>query len=201
MEQLGQSTRRPRAGRAPAQRPSQILDAAARVLLRDGLARATVDDIAADAGLGKGTVYEYFRSKTQIFTALRARYTDDTLAAGMAAMEQVPGAPAIQRIQRFIAGMFEFAAATADLLWPLFHDAGIQEQDELEPIKAALLDLVRAGVKSGELAVADPEFSVEFLLHGLHGVMEASLTRGQHNAQVLEQVDDILVALLSPAHP
>ncbi len=195
MEQLRQSTKRPRAARAPAQRPSQILDAAARVLLRDGLAKATIDDIAADAGLGKGTVYEYFGSKTELFTALRARYTNDTLAAGMAAVEQLPHAPAIQQIQRFIAGMFEFAVATTELLGLLFHDAGIQEQDELEPIKAALLDLVRAGVESGELAVADPQFSVEFLLHGLHGVMEASLTRDHHSPQVLQQVDEILVAV------
>ena len=133
-------------------------------------------------------------------TALRARYTNDTLAAGMAAVQQLPDAPAIQRIQRFIAGMFEFAVATTDLLWLLFHDAGIQEDDELEPIKAALLDLVRAGVGSGELAVADPQFSVEFLLHGLHGVMEASLVRGQRNPQVLKQVDEVLVAVLNPVH-
>jgi AcrR family transcriptional regulator len=201
MDRVRQSTKRPRAARAPAQRPSQILDAAARVLRRDGFAKATIEDIAADAGLGKGTVYEYFGSKTQLLTALRARYTNDTLAAGLAAVEQLPDAPAIQRIQRFIAAMFEFSLASADLLGLLFHDAGIQEDDELEPIKAALLELVRAGVEAGELAVADPEFSVEFLLHGLHGVMEASLVRGQRSPQVLKQVDEVLVAVLNPVHP
>jgi AcrR family transcriptional regulator len=190
--------KRPRATRAPAERPAQILDAAARVLLRDGLV-ATIDVIAAEAGLGKGTVYEYFGSKTRIFTALRTRCTEQTLAAGMQAVSTRPDTPAIERVRRFIAGMFEFGVANAELVSLLYHEAGVEEDDELGPVRAKLLDLVQEGVDSGELGVADPAFSVEFLLHGLHGIMEATLARGEPAKRVLQQIDDVLVALLNPA--
>jgi AcrR family transcriptional regulator len=193
-------TKRPRAARAPAERPAQILDAAARVLLRDGLV-ATIDDIAAEADLGKGTVYEYFVSKAQIFTALRTRCTDQTLAAGMHAVLERPDAPAIDRVRRFIAGMFEFGVANAELVSLLYHEAGIEEDNELGPVKAKLLDLVQEGVDSGELGIADAAFSVEFLLHGLHGIMETTLARGEPAKRVLQRVDQVLVALLNPVDP
>lgn len=46
----------------------QIIKAAARVINREGLENATVDDIAKEAGIAKGSVYSYFKSKDQIFT-------------------------------------------------------------------------------------------------------------------------------------
>lgn len=193
-------TRRPRATRAPAERPAQILAAAASLLLRDGL-NVTIEAIAAEAGLGKGTVYEYFGSKAEIFTAMRAWYNDQILAAGANAVLESPDAPAFEKVRRFIAGMVEFGAANAELVSLLFHEASIEEDNELAAIEAKLLDLVQEGVDSGELIVADPAFSVEFLLHGLHGIMETSLAQGQPAKQVLERIDRVLTALLNPVEP
>lgn len=43
------------------------MKAAAEVFSRDGFHLAKVEDIATTAGVGKGTVYEYFNSKAQLF--------------------------------------------------------------------------------------------------------------------------------------
>jgi TetR/AcrR family fatty acid metabolism transcriptional regulator len=43
-----------------------ILEAALRVFARHGYAAARVSDIAAEAGIGKGTVYLYFASKEEL---------------------------------------------------------------------------------------------------------------------------------------
>lgn len=48
-------------------RSQQILDAAAVVFSNTGYHRARIEDIAARAGIGKGTVYEYFESKRQLY--------------------------------------------------------------------------------------------------------------------------------------
>ncbi|MGZ6971061.1 MAG: helix-turn-helix domain-containing protein, partial [Thermoanaerobaculia bacterium] len=42
-----------------------ICEAAMRVVGRKGLAGATVEDIAREAGVAKGTVYLYFRSRDE----------------------------------------------------------------------------------------------------------------------------------------
>jgi len=44
-------------------RRAQILDAAERCFVRHGYAATRIADIATEAGIGKGTVYEYWRSK------------------------------------------------------------------------------------------------------------------------------------------
>ncbi|MEE9465551.1 MAG: TetR/AcrR family transcriptional regulator [Candidatus Neomarinimicrobiota bacterium] len=48
----------------------RIILAAVKVFARRGLERGKIADIATEAGIGKGTVYEYFRSKEEIFGAI-----------------------------------------------------------------------------------------------------------------------------------
>ena len=49
---------------------ARILDAAAEVIGRKGFQRATLDEIAAHAGLTKGAVYSSFGSKDELFLAV-----------------------------------------------------------------------------------------------------------------------------------
>ena len=51
-------------------RRAQILDAARESFARDGLAGTTVDGIARRAGLAKGTVYLYFKSKDEVLRTI-----------------------------------------------------------------------------------------------------------------------------------
>jgi AcrR family transcriptional regulator len=54
-------------------RTSGILEAARKVFAQKGFSAATVDDVAAAAGVAKGTVYLYYESKRDIyFAALKA---------------------------------------------------------------------------------------------------------------------------------
>ena len=49
-----------------------LIDAAERVFMRQGYQRATLDNIAADAGFTKGAVYWHFQSKEDLFIELLA---------------------------------------------------------------------------------------------------------------------------------
>jgi len=48
-------------------RRGEILDAARRVFAARGFAAATVAEIAKQAGIAKGTIYLYYRSKTDVY--------------------------------------------------------------------------------------------------------------------------------------
>ena len=50
-----------------ANKTQAILAAAQRIFIRYGFGQARIEDIAQEAGVGKGTVYEYFPSKKAIF--------------------------------------------------------------------------------------------------------------------------------------
>jgi TetR/AcrR family fatty acid metabolism transcriptional regulator len=53
-------------------RRTEIVDAARTVFARRGFTNGIVDEIAKEAGIAKGTVYLYFRSKTEIYKAVLA---------------------------------------------------------------------------------------------------------------------------------
>ncbi|MBZ5713374.1 TetR/AcrR family transcriptional regulator [Nannocystis pusilla] len=59
--------------RDSANRADRILDAAGVLLLRLGYRKVTIEDVAKQADVGKGTVYLHWRSKEQLFTALVMR--------------------------------------------------------------------------------------------------------------------------------
>lgn len=51
-------------------RQGEILDAARRVFARRGFSDGIVDEIAVEAGMAKGTIYLYFKSKKDIYRAV-----------------------------------------------------------------------------------------------------------------------------------
>lgn len=82
-------------------RTGEILEAARAVFAGKGFYAATVDAIAAEAGLSKGTVYLYYSSKNDIYwAALKhgVRELHETLRKEMAA-----GGTVKEKVHRFIA--------------------------------------------------------------------------------------------------
>ncbi|WP_051581401.1 TetR/AcrR family transcriptional regulator [Pseudonocardia acaciae] len=64
---------RPRLEPEPDERLGRVLDAAAELLVRWGYRKVTVEDVAAAAGIGKGTVYLHFRTKEALFLTVLLR--------------------------------------------------------------------------------------------------------------------------------
>ncbi|MGH2347546.1 MAG: TetR/AcrR family transcriptional regulator [Chloroflexota bacterium] len=67
-----QSAQAPERESASAERTSReerLLDAAARLLVRWGYRKTTIDDVAREAGVGKGTVYLHWKDKNDLFRA------------------------------------------------------------------------------------------------------------------------------------
>ncbi|HEY1014018.1 MAG TPA: helix-turn-helix domain-containing protein [Herpetosiphonaceae bacterium] len=50
-------------------REQRILDAAAALMVRWGYRKTTIDDVAREAGVGKGTIYLHWKDKQQLFQA------------------------------------------------------------------------------------------------------------------------------------
>lgn len=60
-------------------RERRILDAALTVFSQKGFVSASMDDIATQAGLSKPTLYQYFPSKDELFTAMMTEERDHML--------------------------------------------------------------------------------------------------------------------------
>ena len=55
------------------ERADRILDAAAELMLRWGYNKTTIDDIARQAGVAKGTIYLHWKTREDLFTELMRR--------------------------------------------------------------------------------------------------------------------------------
>ena len=62
-------------GQTKEYRRKQILDAALAVFSKKGYGEATIPDIAREAGVGVGTIYNYYESKRDLLVSLVRLYT------------------------------------------------------------------------------------------------------------------------------
>jgi AcrR family transcriptional regulator len=67
---------------------ARLLQAASEVFAKHGYDRASLDDVAAAAGLTKGAVYSSFASKDELFYALMRERIDERLALVAAAADR-----------------------------------------------------------------------------------------------------------------
>jgi len=77
------------------QRQEHILDAAATLLVRWGFRKTTIDDVAREAGVAKGTIYLHWKDKNALFLAavMRAQQQANTVIQQRIAADPEGGLP------------------------------------------------------------------------------------------------------------
>lgn len=169
----------PKSSRGLGDKDQRILDAAKILFSRYGLKKTSIEEIAQHAGLGKGTVYLYFKSKDEIFSVLAGRLTqeyNDALDQALA----VPATPT-EKLKTFIAIRVGYWDKT-------FREYGATAESILEAEASSVVDDLRKQYMSGHIRVISSileeglekgEFSFDnsqFTALALYHVLE-SLTR------------------------
>lgn len=148
-----------------------ILAAALHVFSEKGYHPATIDEIAERAGVGKGTVYSYFRSKAELMeqlielsTKAELESAERSVAGFEKALDQLHALAAIERKHleqhepfiRFL--MSDLASAVT----PEFRDAMEETRRRLEELVAGV---IRRGQEEGIFKKEiDPEFAAMLIL-------------------------------------
>lgn len=95
----------------------RVLAAAERLFARDGVSCTSMDAIAAEAGVGKGTLFRRFGDRASLVRAVigdREQVFQDDLIRGAPPLG--PGAPPCERLIAFGDGMLDLLDEHADLL-------------------------------------------------------------------------------------
>ncbi len=95
----------------------RLLDAAARLFAERGVAGVSVDDVAAAAGVGKGTVFRRFGDKSGLAVALldeRERDLQQAILTGPPPLG--PGAEPADRLAAFVGAYLDYATAHLELV-------------------------------------------------------------------------------------
>ena len=186
----------------PATRRKAILDAAASLLVANGLAGTSVDAVAQQAGIAKGTVYLYFASRSDLLAALRSRYTQGLADRAGSILEHAdPADPGsvTGAFDRLAAELLGYVHANQRLYHVLFHEAPGHQDQAREPLLHLAAGLLSEAMDHGALTPTDPGVLARFLLDGLHGAMLPQAHQSQ--PRVPASVGEILRRLLAPARP
>jgi AcrR family transcriptional regulator len=213
----GRTKRIPRWRRQPDSRPGQILEAAFRVFGARGLHQATLDDVAREAGITKGTIYLYFPSKAALFSAMLKSRVNAVMPEVSAPHDRQPAATAHTRLHRIGRQLYAFFRSPAYLAMfraVVSEVAEFPEAAELiyrEGILTAnrrLAEVIRQGVKAGEFRGLDPmiaarAFTGMFLIFAVsQGLLGGERIYPIPEAKVVRTVTDIFFnGLLVPGEP
>jgi AcrR family transcriptional regulator len=146
------------------ERKRQILAAAATAFARAGFAEARMDDIAAEAGLSKGALYLYFRSKDEIVAALmRALFEVQLEDLRELLASHRPFRDCLLAFTDHLIRQYAAMGAHGPVAREFYAVAGRQKhvrsfvRDYFRTYRRLLADLVRSGVERGEVRDADPD--------------------------------------------
>ena len=159
----------------------EILQAAMQVFAREGYHRARMEEVAEEAGIGKGTVYEYFSSKTDLFIALHEHMLSELKEFYMKELSEIRE-PALM-LERFISVAFR----TFRLWEPFFlvffdfwAEGGRGEQQALLQTqlreayavsRSDIAAIIAAGVKNGSFRCDNPSLAAATILASLDGLV------------------------------
>lgn len=174
-----------------------ILRATEELLTAHGPDHVSLDAVAAAAGVGKGTIFRRFGSRTGLFQELlaeRAARIGEAVATGPPPLG--PGAPPHDRLSAFLDALAVLAAGNIALI--AAHEQACASDKHADPTYRRWHDHLTALVR--ELR---PDADAEFLAHVLLGSFDGDLVRRTTSrggtARLRTAVSDLASALLAPA--
>jgi len=166
-------------------RVREILEAARRVMARYGMQGTTVDRVAEEANVAKGTIYLYFDTKdalvhTAVIEGLR-EMTAEVLAS------DDPSIPPLERIRKLILAQFRILSSNQDFLKTFIIGNSLDIELESETgqrelqVYAGHLNFVASvlqdAIDRGAIRRIDPQFAAFMLGEMLTGTLRRRLLK------------------------
>jgi len=159
-------------------RRRDITEAALRVFARKGYRRAVVADVAAEAGVSKGTIYTYFARKELLLGAVFDRIADD--AARRRRRIANSRRPPLEKIRALLGVVPDVFASDATLAAAMLDVwmAGLRDPDRFEidvtavhrETRSLLQDLLVEAAEQGDMDCDLPASTPTVLLGAADGV-------------------------------
>ena len=160
-----------------------IIEAAAQVFARRGFSGTPMADIAVEAGIGKGTLYEYFNSKEDLFFAVFEWFVQATEAEAKVSISALGGS-ASERLDALSDSLMSSWAQMEDMyslvmeFWSASASSKMRERfkqafkNGYSDFRQIVSALIREGIQGGEFR---PEVDAESVAAALVGTWDALL--------------------------
>jgi AcrR family transcriptional regulator len=180
-------------------RTGEIVRAARRVIGELGFDEASMERIAHEAGIAKGTIYLYFRNKEELLADVAEHGFHQLMDRARPAVARARGAA--PKLVGLLTAALEHASANREIFRALQERTqhgierasllGTKLEAQREELLAFVAGIVERGAKSGELRSCDSRRAARFLIESMRG---AVVDRYQNASQtgVEKDAEDIV---------
>jgi AcrR family transcriptional regulator len=153
-------------------RPQELLDAALALFVQKGFAATRAEEVAASAGVSKGTLYLYFPSKEDLLKAVIAHNLSERIAAGAEKAADFTGS-SVDLLRTLLCDWWEQAYdSPAGAVFKLVitevrnfpEIAEFYIREVAEPARQLIGGIVQRGIDAGEFRPVDPSVAVHSLV-------------------------------------
>lgn len=169
-----------------------IMEAAVKVFSEQGFYKAKVETIAEVAGIGKGTIYEYFSSKKDLFLEMVEYFSLKYI--NMIEFRLASKVTAVEKLEAFIDFQIEIAFRFAPVV-KVFHQFNYWTEEDfclkfkkVKEKKSAVLNLIfQKGMETGEFKKLNTNVASN-LINGALMVLTSSIVMFNDRSLDTEQV-------------
>lgn len=152
-------------------RQHEILKAALRIFARDGIARARISDVAAEAGMPVSSIYEYYASKEELAYAVPLTQLGHFFLEYSEQAQQAVSARERLRLYLWMSTDFarrnpEWARTLYLEVWPSVLVAEARVRTGLDEYVAIIVELIACGEMSAEWAADANRYETATILVG-----------------------------------
>jgi AcrR family transcriptional regulator len=178
-------------------RRNDIVNAAERIFFSQGLENATMDDVAEEAELSKGTLYIYFKSKEDLYLAITKRGLD--ILTTMFEKASTKTSLGIEKIYAIGQAYRDFSKKHTDYFQAMaYFDLRVKEISDESPNTKASIDqgekvltlcaeAIRCGIEDGTIrSDIDPQKAAIVLWGQTNGILQLILNKGKHMKEMLK---------------
>jgi AcrR family transcriptional regulator len=191
-----------------------ILDAVDSLLARYGYRKMTMEDVAREVGIGKGTIYLHFPSKQELVLA----HVDRIAESVVAKLRELSGAADAvdRRLRRMLIfrvlhrfdSVAHYSQSLGDLLSSVRAPLLVRRQAYFEKEAVVFEEVLREGSRLGELDCPDPRSAAVALIQSTNAHLPFNLSarelgrREEIEVQVGRIADLLIKGLLAcPSRP
>ena len=181
-----------------------ILDAATRILVREGYDKASTNRVAKAAGVNIGTLYRYFPNKEALVAALFERHIEQVSEAIVSKSREVEGASLPAAVRALVEGMIKGVSIEPELHQVLVEQVpragrpkpGHTLEDCVIRIVCTYLEMYKE-----ELSPRDPELAAFVSVQAVKSLAHAAvLERPEYlrDRCLIDEITDLVVGYLTP---
>jgi AcrR family transcriptional regulator len=187
-----------------------ILDAVDALLAKYGYGKMTVEDVAKQVGIGKGTIYLHFPSKEELVLAHIDRIAETVirklqeLADSSDSVDRRLRRMLVLRVLQRFDSVAHYSQSLGDLLSSVRAPLLLRRQAHFEKEAAVFESLLREGARLGSLDCADPPTTSLVLIQSTNSLLPFNLSarelgRREELEDQVGRIADLLIKGLLPS--